>query len=330
MDIDHTLLLEMYHWMVLSRAFELKLSELYRLKEPTSMTPYLGLGEEAVAVGTVLALADSDVYCPHFRGAAYRLAKGVPVRRLTDLWLMREMGLAIQPQPNWNLLWQASTSLGPAVDIAVGAALACKYKADQHVVVSIFGDGMSSLGNIHESMNFAAVFNLPIIFVCVNNQYAMSTPTSKGVAVQDIANRAVSYDFHGVIVDGNDVLEVYNTTVEAVQRARAGGRPTLIEAKTYRMSPHSENDEDQYRSESEKKAWAKKDPILRFEQYLAERGVIGEKLAEIRTDAQKEINVAVANTLRKKALAPSEIVERQEKLAKEIYRNRSEDNDKAN
>jgi TPP-dependent pyruvate/acetoin dehydrogenase alpha subunit len=324
MSINQTRMLEMYSWMVLSRTFEYKLRELYQLGEPTSMTPYLGFGEEAVAVGTALALGDDDIYCPHFRGSAYRLAKGVPIRRLLDLWFIREMGLAIQPHIQWNLIWQASTSIGPAVDIAVGAALACKLEGDHRVVVSLFGDGMSSLGNIHESMNFAGVFNLPIVFVCVNNQYAMSTATSKAVAVKDIASRSASYNFPGVIVDGNDVVEVYQTTSDAIKRAREGQSPTMIEAKTYRMSPHSENDEDHYRSESEKEAWAQRDPILSLEKKLTLEGVTSDQIAEINTEAQNKVEEAVTDTLGKERLSPIKIVEMQEQLAREMYRIESE------
>jgi TPP-dependent pyruvate/acetoin dehydrogenase alpha subunit len=326
MNISQARMLEMYYLMVLSRTFEYKLRELYQLGEPTSMTPYLGFGEEAVAVGTALALDDEDIYCPHFRGSAYRLAKGVPIRRLMALWFIREMGLAIQSHIQWNLIWQASTSLGAAVDIAVGASLACKLEGDHRVVVSLFGDGMSSLGNIHESMNFAGVFNLPIVFICVNNQYAMSTATSKSVAVQDIAIRSASYNFPGVIVDGNDVIEVYKITSDAIERARAGQSPTIIEAKTYRMSPHSENDEDQYRSESEKEAWAQRDPISSLEKKLALEGVTRDQIAEINAEVQNEVEDAVTDTLKMERLSPAKIVEMQEQLAREIYRTESENN----
>src|SRR5207245_8224022 len=155
---------------------------------------------------------------------------------------------------------------------AAGAALAAKLRGLDEIAITYFGDGGSSVGDVHEAMNFAGVHKLAVVFVCENNQYAISVPWSKQAAVEDVSVRAQGYGFPGVTVDGNDVLAVYAAAREAVNRARDGDGATLIEAKTYRLVPHTSDDDDRrYRSRQEVEEWTKRDPLVRYEGWLKER-----------------------------------------------------------
>jgi 2-oxoisovalerate dehydrogenase E1 component alpha subunit len=164
------------------------------------------------------------------------------------------------------------------------------------VTIVYFGDGATSKGDFHEGLNFAGIHKLPIVFVCEDNGYAISVPHNRQMAIQDVADRAAGYGFPGVVVDGNDVLAVYGIAKEGIERARGGGGPTLIEAKTYRLMPHSSDDDDRrYRSQEEVEEWRRKDPILRFRSYLEGKAVLPEvREQEIRERVIREIDEAVA------------------------------------
>ena len=158
---------------------------------------------------------------------------------------------------------------------AVGIAFASKLRGEEDVTITYFGDGATSKGDFHEALNFAGVHKVPCIFVCENNQYAISVPLAKQMAIENVSARAAGYGFPGVTIDGNDLLACYRATVEAVERARAGEGPTLIECKTYRLAPHSSDDDDRrYRSREEVELWKGRDPILRFKAYLEEQGLL--------------------------------------------------------
>lgn len=283
------------------------------------MVPYLGIGQEAVPIGVCSAIRKEDILSPHFRGVAARLARGLSPRALMATWLARKMGLPIHPIPELNLMWQASTSLGASISIAVGAALAAKLRHTGQVTVSIFGDGTSNRGSFHEALNFAAVFKLPIAFVCENNQYAMSMPVSRGVPIKNIADRAGAYGFPGVVVDGNDVIAVYEAVRKSVQRARRGLGPTLIEAKTYRLSPHSEHDEDEYRPEGEREEWEAKEPLGRLRTRLAEMGVAASDISKMDEWAAKEVEEAVRYAKQCPPMSREEMLERQQSICQDIY-----------
>jgi 2-oxoisovalerate dehydrogenase E1 component alpha subunit len=168
-----------------------------------------------------------------------------------------------------------------------------KYRGEDAVVGSWFGDGATSEGDWHESLNFAGIYDLPIVFVCENNQYAISVPLSKQMGVEDVAVRAEGYGFPGVVVDGNDVLASYDAMRKAVDRARDGGGPTLIECKTYRYHPHTSDDDDRtYRTREEVEEWKAKDPILTFGAYLVKSGVLSsdEEIERIRTETKDEVD----------------------------------------
>ncbi|NOZ06467.1 MAG: thiamine pyrophosphate-dependent dehydrogenase E1 component subunit alpha, partial [Chloroflexi bacterium] len=177
---------------------------------------------------------------------------------------------------------------------AVGIALASQFRGEDVVTIVCFGDGATSKGDFHEGLNFAAVHKAPVIFLCQNNQFAISMPQSKQMAIENVSERAVGYGMPGVTVNGNDVMAVYRAVRKAAVRAREGGGPTLVEAKTYRIVPHSSDDDDRlYRSREEVERWKKKGPIIRFRKYLREEGVLdADKEAKIQARAVAEVDDA--------------------------------------
>jgi len=178
---------------------------------------------------------------------------------------------------------------------AVGAALSSQMRGVDQVTLCFFGDGAANMGIFHESLNLAAIWELPVVFVCENNQYAMSMSVQEAFPIKDIADRACAYNMPGVVVDGNDVLAVHDAVAEAVDRARAGEGPTLIECKTYRWRGHSKSDAQKYRTRDELESWKQKDPIARFESFLLDQGLFTEEeLQEIERQAQESIEEAVA------------------------------------
>jgi pyruvate dehydrogenase E1 component alpha subunit len=188
----------------------------------------------------------------------------------------------------------ATGIVGAGIPIAVGAALSVKLKKERQVVVSFFGDGATNQGTFHEALNLASIWMLPVVFVCENNQYAVSFHVSKSTAVADIADRAVAYNIPGVIVDGNDVLAVYDAVYKAVQRAREGRGPTLIECKTYRWRGHFEGDPQLYRTKNEVEDWKKNCPIERFKTKLITDGLLTvEESERIQVELLREIEEAV-------------------------------------
>jgi pyruvate dehydrogenase E1 component alpha subunit len=188
----------------------------------------------------------------------------------------------------------ANGIVGAGIPIATGAALASKRRKDGKVTVCFFGDGAVNVGPFHESLNMASIWKLPVVYVCENNQYAMSTSVQKATAVRDIAVRGQSYDMPGVVVDGNDVIAVFETVSEAVNRARRGDGPTLVESKTYRFFGHSKSDPRVYRSREEEQMWMAKDPIPRFANLLKEKGIATEEeLKSIDELVDKEMEEAL-------------------------------------
>jgi pyruvate dehydrogenase E1 component alpha subunit len=184
--------------------------------------------------------------------------------------------------------------IGSGIPISTGAALAMKLQKKDSVAIHFFGDGASNRGDFHESLNIAGAMKLPVVYVCDNNCYAMSVPATCSMAIEDIAIRAAGYGFPGVVVDGNDLLAVYQATQQAIDRARKGDGPTLIECKTYRWLGHNFNDPELYRKAEEKETWKQKCPVKRFEEYLKGRGLLDEaKVKEVYRGVNEEIEAAV-------------------------------------
>ncbi|MBC7232096.1 MAG: thiamine pyrophosphate-dependent dehydrogenase E1 component subunit alpha [Chloroflexi bacterium] len=320
-------LTNIYRIMLLSRKFEEKIVELFHSGKTRCFTPHLGIGEEAVSVGAFYGLSKQDLISPHYRGAtAAWLVRKLPATELMCIYLgKKSTGLANTMAVQWttnmtlNVIGMASSILGGGIEIAVGAALGAKLGKTGQVVVNSFGDGTTNRGNFHEALNLAAVFRLPIVFVCQNNQWAMNMRVAKAVTVGKISKRAVAYGFPGITVDGNDVLAVHQTVQEAVQRARDGLGPTLVEAVTYRMSPHSERDPDQYRAEAERRKWRRKCPILRLEATLKAKGMPQEELLNIQQNAADEIAKAVDEALSRPDLTPEDRLQQWSAIYREIY-----------
>lgn len=289
-------LLMMYRWLLVDRRFEERSAQLYAQGKTVGFQ-HLSIGQEAITVGTCYGLRNGDLIMPTHRGKGKFLMKGISMRTIVAGMYGKGIGAKcpISHVGDLSLGVLAGTGLiGSGIPITVGAALALKMNKSENVAIHFFGDGAANRGDFHEGLNLAAILKLPIIFVCENNQYAIATPVQQSTAVENISVRSMSYGFPGITVDGNDVLAVYEATQEAVERARMGDGPSLIECKTYRWKGHGATDPDFYRSEEERKAWLEKCSIKRFEIHLAERGIMepavkGKFLSEI----DDEINDAV-------------------------------------
>jgi acetoin:2,6-dichlorophenolindophenol oxidoreductase subunit alpha len=304
-------LLEMFRWLKLIRAFDERLSILVKQGQVRSGV-YTGIGQEAVIVGTGFGLRKEDFICPLHRDLGAFLMKGVEPRVMMSQMFAKVTGLskgrdsALHSGVSELGIFGNTSMLGANLPVAAGLALTFKMERTDSVVVAYFGEGASNVGDFHEALNFAGVQRLPVIFVCENNQYAYSVPLEKSMAIDDVADRAESYGFEGVSINGNDVLAVYQSTLGAIARARSGEGPTLIECKTYRWHGHSEHDKAFYRSDEELAMWKSRDPIPTFTTYLLARGVLDEaKLKEIEDRVKQTIDDAVEYA----ANAPDPVVE---------------------
>jgi TPP-dependent pyruvate/acetoin dehydrogenase alpha subunit len=292
-------LLEMFYWLKLIRGFDERLSILVRQGKVRSGV-YTGIGQEAIIVGTCFGLRREDYLCPLHRDLGCFLMKGVEPRKMMSQMFGKETGLskgrdsALHSGVSELGIFGNTSMLGANLPVAAGLALTFKMERTDHVVVAYFGEGASNTGDFHEALNFAGVQRLPIVFVCENNQYAYSVPVEKSMAIDDVADRAASYGFDGVAINGNDVLAVYQSTQGALARARSGDGPTLIECKTYRWHGHSEHDKAFYRTDEELAMWKSRDPIPVFTTYLKGLHVLSdEKLQDIEARVRSAIDDAV-------------------------------------
>lgn len=291
---------EMLERMWLIRAFEEKCEELYALGKVHG-TMHLSMGQEATAVGANYAMRRGyDYLLNHHRGHGHALAWGSDVNRMMAEFRGKETGycrgrggsMHIADVERNNL--GANGIVGGGIPISVGVGLSIKLRKTDQVCLVIFGDGAANEGAFHESLNMASIWDLPIVFLCENNQYAMSMPVQKAFNIERISQRACAYNIPGETVDGNDVLSVYDAVSRAAARARAGEGPTLIESITYRYRGHSKSDRQLYRTREEVKAWMEKDPIPRFARRLIDAGMLTEEEAEVlRQRAYAAIEAAV-------------------------------------
>ncbi len=268
----------LYRLMLLIRIFEERLRERYwDLQIRGEM--HLSLGQEAVAAGVCYPLKPEDAVLSTHRCHGHAIAKGLDLKAVAAEIYGRSSGACRGrgghmhiADPDRNFM--ATGIVGGGLPLALGFGLASKLESSDNVAVAFFGDGAANQGSFHEALNLAAVWSLPVIFVCENNQLALSTPAERSTAGPSIASRASAYGLPGVQVDGNDVLEVYRVAKEALEKARQGRGPTLLEAMTYRLAPHLELvDLEDYVEEGVKEEWAKEDPILRLEARLPEMAV---------------------------------------------------------
>jgi acetoin:2,6-dichlorophenolindophenol oxidoreductase subunit alpha len=305
-------LLEMYRLMTTIRLFE---DHLYRLflqgQVPSTLHQYQG--QEAVAVGVCSALRKDDVIFSTHRPVGHAIAKGMSLKSIAaELW-GKAAGCVAGKGGQMHLadvtlgMMPSNAIVGANIPIATGAALGFKLRGADRVAISFFGDGASNIGAFHEGINLAAVKDAPVVFVCENNQYAASTHVSLATKIENIAERASAYGIPGVIVDGMDVLAVYEAALEAIQNARAGDGPTLIEAKTYRYMGHSRGDPGNYRADDELLQWQSRDPIARFGQYLVDAGIEQDQLEAIQKQISGEVEESVRFAIEAPEPDPSEI-----------------------
>ena len=292
-------LLEILYWLKLIRAFDERLSVLVRQGKVRSGV-YTGIGQEAIVVGTCYGLRREDYICPLHRDLGTFLMKGVDPKVMMSQMFAKETGLskgrdsALHSGDTELGIFGNTSMLGANLPVAAGVGLSYKMDKSDNVVVAYFGEGASNTGDFHEGLNLAGVNKLPVIFVCENNLYAYSVPFEKSMAIEDVAVRAHGYGFPGVSINGNDVLAVYQATLGAMRRARAGEGPTLIECKTYRWHGHSEHDKAFYRTEDELAMWKSRDPIPTFTAYLQHMKVLEPKhLEEIESRITTTIDEAV-------------------------------------
>lgn len=305
----------MYKQMLEIRFFEEKVFDLYA-QNLVPGTIHLYLGEEAVAVGVCSLLRKDDYITSTHRGHGHCIAKGAELKRTMAEILGKKTGYCKGKGGSMHIadfkigMLGATAVVGAGLPIAVGAGLSAKLRKTDQVVACFFGEGASNQGTFHESINMASIWKLPVIFVCENNLYAMGTRQSRVMAIENVADRAVAYGIPGVVVDGNDVLAVYEATEKAVERARKGEGPTLIECKTYRHKGHSRVDPAKYRPKEEVEEWLAKDPIKCFKEKLLQTNTLTEsEIQQIEKEVSDEIEEAVKFAMESPYPAPEEALE---------------------
>lgn len=300
--VDREVVLDLHRRMVRIRLFE---TEAGKLMEAGAMPGFLHLyvGEEAVAAGVMSTLDDNDQITSTHRGHGHAVAKGAQFRPMYAELFGRVDGYCRGRGGSMHIndlsigMLGANGVVGAGIPIAAGAAFASQYRGDGGVAVAFFGDGASNIGAFHETANLAAVLKLPVIFVCENNKYAEFTPQNRHMLLEDVRDRAVGYGIPGVICDGMDALDVRRVALEAVERARAGGGPTLIEAKTYRYYDHQgvKGLRKTYRTVEEVEEWKLRDPIDLLEARAVQEGLVEpETFADTWTRTAAEIEDAIA------------------------------------
>ncbi len=292
---DTPALKEALRRMHLVRRFEETAEESY-MRGQIHGTMHLSIGQEASAIGATMALRSSDYITSTHRGHGHCIGKGADPKRMLAEFFGKEEGycrgrggsMHIADVESGNL--GANGIVGGGIPIAVGAALAIKKQKRDDVALCFFGDGASNEGAFHEALNMAAVWRLPVVFVCENNKYGMSVSTERSMAVANVADRASGYNMPGVVVDGNAIADVAEAVMVAIERARAGEGPTLVECKTYRTRGHSRSDRNRYRSKEEIEEWKARDPITAFEKELLAHGVLAQgDLDQVRAAVETEI-----------------------------------------
>src|SRR5262245_52529863 len=297
-DIGEEKRLELYRSQVNIREAEQRAYDLF-LQNLVKGTSHLSLGQEAVAAGFACAMEQGDLSFCTYRGHAHTLARGVPVEQVLGELMQRDNGLMRGKGGSMHLASEphgvmgSYAIIGAHLPIACGAAWRAQYKGQKDVTVCFFGDGTTNIGAFHEALNFAAIWKLPVIFVCENNFYMEYTPIGDVTAVPHPAgDRASAYGLEKIVIDGNDADIVYRTAMTAYDKARAGGGPSLIECLTYRHSGHSRADPAKYRPEGELEKWKERDPIKIYRERLTQFGVAETTIAGIETAVKQMVDEA--------------------------------------
>lgn len=296
--LSHDQQLFIYRNLLLAREFDNEMFRLYRQSKVVGGA-YPGVGNEATAVGSAAALGPDDILFPMHRDIGAHFVRGQDARQLFINHLAREGALSRGVDGTGHYADTAKniygniSHLGAMIPVAVGAALASTLRNEKRVVMNYIGDGGAQTGEFHEGMNFAAVKKLPFVLIIENNQYAYSTPNDLEFACEKLSDRALGYGCHGETVDGTDVIAVYEACAKAVERARAGGGPSLIESITMRMRGHAEHDDASYVPKELLEAWKKKDPVDRFERHLLKaKTLTAEQLTTLQAEAKATIREA--------------------------------------
>jgi len=315
MSLTNEQMIGMYANMKKIRMFEEQVAELFAAGKIPGFV-HLYVGEEAVATGVCANLREDDYITSTHRGHGHLISKGGDIKLMMAELLGKKTGYCKGKGGSMHIadldlgILGANGIVGGGPPLASGAALASQYQGKDLVTACFFGDGAANQGTTHEAMNLATCWKLPVVFVNENNMYGISSCTLNSMCVADIADRAAAYDMPGVVVDGNDVMAVYEAASEALRRAREGEGPSLIECKTYRHKGHFEGDPCVYRNEEELQEWKAKDPLLRFEKKLSDMQVLTqEKIEEIKDSIEKDLAEAVSFAEESPFPDPSEIIE---------------------
>ncbi|MDX9865857.1 MAG: thiamine pyrophosphate-dependent dehydrogenase E1 component subunit alpha [Anaerolineaceae bacterium] len=299
MAIDKKTRIEWLRQMYTARAFEEMAEKLYALGKIHG-TMHLSMGMEASAVGTIAAIEKGDYILGTHRGHSQLVAYGADLNRMMAEFMGKATGYCRGRGGSMHIADVPGGYLGAQgivagnIPLAVGVGLTIRNTKSGKICLCFFGDGATNEGAFHESLNMAAIWKLPVVFVCENNQYGMSMNIQDAMAIDKISDRAAAYGMPGVTVDGNDVMAVYEAVAEAVKRARAGEGPSLVENDTYRWRGHSKSDANRYRTKEEIAEWMEKDPIARFQEQLIKEGALTQKEVDnIEANAQAAIDEAV-------------------------------------
>ncbi|HET7431480.1 MAG TPA: thiamine pyrophosphate-dependent dehydrogenase E1 component subunit alpha [Nocardioides sp.] len=279
-------------------------------------TMHLSIGQEGSPTGVCLALRDDDAITSTHRGHGHCIAKGADLTRMMAELLAKETGYCRGRGGSMHIADVETGNLGAngivagGIPIATGAALAYRLRGEERVVACFFGDGAVNEGAFHEAVNLAAIWKLPVVFICENNKYGMSFSTEKSMAVEHVSQKAAGSGMPGVTVDGNDVAAVYEAMETAVARARAGEGPTLLENVTYRWKGHSKSDKNLYRTREEISQWQEKDPITHFEERVVEAGLLTQDdLAAVRDEVVQTLRRAVGEANAAPDADPSDLLD---------------------
>jgi pyruvate dehydrogenase E1 component alpha subunit len=287
---------QLLHYMKLTREIEHRIEKVLYRQGKIVGGVYVGRGQEAISVGTAIHMTEDDVVAPTHRDMGIFLIRGISVRRIMAQYMGRAAGVTRGRDGNMHMgdmkhnLIAFVSHLGDNVPVAAGVALKFKMRGEKNVALCYSGEGATSRGDWHEGINFACVQKLPVVFFINNNQYAYSTPIHQQMPVKDVADRAPAYNMPAEVVDGNDIMAVYESAARAIDHARSGKGPYLVEYKTFRMTGHSAHDDAGYVPEGLFEEWEKKDPITRFEAQLVKAGEMDQD--EI-TQMEKEITAII-------------------------------------
>src|SRR2546423_4643394 len=297
-DIGEETRLKLYHSQFRLRQAEQRAYVLF-LQNLVKGTSHLSLGQEAIATGFACAMKKGDLTFGTYRGHAHTLARGVPVERVLGELMQRDNGLMRGKGGSMHLtsvehgVMGSYAIIGAHLPIACGAALRAQYKGDKDVTVCFFGDGTTNIGAFHEALNFAAIWKLPVIFVCENNLYMEYTPIGDVTAVPSPAgDRAAAYGLPKIVIDGNDADIVYREAIKALDKARSEGGPSLIECLTYRHSGHSRADPAKYRPEGELEKWKQRDPVKIYRERLKAFGIGDGVIKDIEAEVRRQVDEA--------------------------------------